>query len=328
MKKILLIGLVVAGVLASGSMIAYAAMEKQVTVHFSDGRPTIESEGLNSTLEEVLEDEGHNVKKLKEQYVPSVAWDAPLQDKAKIKLTCKCNVSLTVGGQKLGDFKTTKTTVDQFLKERNVVLGQWDQMNAKPDQKITNNMNIIIDKVEEHVTKEVKKIPHEVEEKKDDKLLKGEKKVETKGKDGREVFMVTTLFKNGQPVLKDGKPVVKRTLVEKVEPVKEVVLLGTKEEEQKKTEGLPEGSPIVFESTCYSIHGKTASGTNTRVGVIAVDPNVIPLGTKVYVEGYGWATAEDTGGAIKGKIIDVWKPTNEQCVQWGRRNVKVWIGKK
>ncbi|MFP9075894.1 3D domain-containing protein, partial [Enterococcus faecalis] len=58
---------------------------------------------------------------------------------------------------------------------------------------------------------------------------------------------------------------------------------------------------------------------------VAVDPSVIPLGTRLYVEGYGEAIASDTGGAIKGNIIDVQFPTNAQCEQWGRRTVQVPI---
>ena len=58
---------------------------------------------------------------------------------------------------------------------------------------------------------------------------------------------------------------------------------------------------------------------------VAVDPSVIPLGTRLYVEGYGEAIASDTGGAIKGNIIDVHFPTNAQCEQWGRRTVQVTI---
>ena len=69
----------------------------------------------------------------------------------------------------------------------------------------------------------------------------------------------------------------------------------------------------------------TAIGTKIRRGVIAVDPRVIPLRTRVYVEGYGFATAEDTGGAIKGNKIDVVMDTNAQSRNWGVRNVKIYI---
>jgi len=70
--------------------------------------------------------------------------------------------------------------------------------------------------------------------------------------------------------------------------------------------------------------GQTASGMKPQVGVVAVDPKVIPLGTKLYVEGYGEAIAGDTGGAIKGMRIDVFLPDKDSCMKWGRRKVKVW----
>lgn len=69
----------------------------------------------------------------------------------------------------------------------------------------------------------------------------------------------------------------------------------------------------------------TYSGTRVRRGVVAVDPRVIPLGTRMYVEGYGYAIAEDIGGAIKGNKLDVAFLTLGECYQWGVRNVKVYI---
>lgn len=87
-----------------------------------------------------------------------------------------------------------------------------------------------------------------------------------------------------------------------------------------------------FEATAYTDDvqsqgkwvGQTASGMKPQVGVIAVDPKVIPLGTKLYVEGYGNAIAGDTGGVIKGKRLDLFMNTNEECYAWGRKKVKVW----
>ena len=64
--------------------------------------------------------------------------------------------------------------------------------------------------------------------------------------------------------------------------------------------------------------GQTASGMKPQVGVVAVDPKVIPLGTKLYVEGYGEAIAGDTGGAIKGMRIDVFLPDKDSCME-GKR---------
>ena len=87
---------------------------------------------------------------------------------------------------------------------------------------------------------------------------------------------------------------------------------------------------LIMESTAYYGHGITAYGLKPvrnpdGISTIAVDPNVIPLGTKVYVSGYGLAIAADTGGAIKGNIIDVFLNTHEECMSWGRRQVTVQI---
>lgn len=84
-----------------------------------------------------------------------------------------------------------------------------------------------------------------------------------------------------------------------------------------------------YTANCEGCSGITSTGIDLRANpdakVISVDPNVIPLGSKVYVEGYGNAIAGDTGGAIKGNIIDIFIPTQEAALQWGRKEVKVTI---
>ncbi|MCY8498619.1 3D domain-containing protein, partial [Bacillus atrophaeus] len=91
---------------------------------------------------------------------------------------------------------------------------------------------------------------------------------------------------------------------------------------------------LTVTATAYSandggISGVTATGVdlnkNPNAKVIAVDPKVIPLGSKVYVEGYGEATAADTGGAIKGNKIDVFVPKTSDAHNWGVRTVKVKV---
>lgn len=87
---------------------------------------------------------------------------------------------------------------------------------------------------------------------------------------------------------------------------------------------------LTMESTAYYGHGITAMGLKpirdpNGISTVAVDPSVIPLGSKVYVSGYGVAIASDTGGAIKGNIIDVFLNSYEECMSWGRRQVTVQI---
>lgn len=84
-----------------------------------------------------------------------------------------------------------------------------------------------------------------------------------------------------------------------------------------------------YTAYCNGCSGTTANGTDLRANphlkVIAVDPRVIPLGTKVWVEGYGEAVAADTGGAIKGNKIDVFIPNKSGAYEWGRRTVTIKI---
>lgn len=82
----------------------------------------------------------------------------------------------------------------------------------------------------------------------------------------------------------------------------------------------------VFELTAYYMGTRTATGTTpTPNRTIAVDPKVIPYGKKVYIEGYGTYIAEDCGGAVKGKIIDIYMKGYDNCIQFGRRKAKVYL---
>ena len=85
------------------------------------------------------------------------------------------------------------------------------------------------------------------------------------------------------------------------------------------------GRQFVADAVAYHLPGRTASGLPVGVGVIAVDPTVIPLGTRVFVPGYGPAVAADVGSAIKGNIIDLWMPSTAAARAWGRRTVTITI---
>ena len=88
----------------------------------------------------------------------------------------------------------------------------------------------------------------------------------------------------------------------------------------------PEPEPMTFTATAYTWTGyRTATGTWPSRGTVAVDPRVIPTGTKLWVEGYGEAVAADTGGAIIGNRIDLYMDSKDECLQWGRRKVEVQI---
>jgi len=75
----------------------------------------------------------------------------------------------------------------------------------------------------------------------------------------------------------------------------------------------------------YSLTGATATGISPGWGVVAVDPAVIPLGTRMTIPGYGNGVAADTGSAVRGATIDLWFPTVEQALAWGRRTIAITL---
>lgn len=85
------------------------------------------------------------------------------------------------------------------------------------------------------------------------------------------------------------------------------------------------GRALTVSSTGYSLPGHTATGLPVGWGVVAVDPNVIPLGTKMTVPGYGEGVAADTGSAVRGNDIDLWFPTLAQARAWGRRTLTITL---
>jgi 3D (Asp-Asp-Asp) domain-containing protein len=80
----------------------------------------------------------------------------------------------------------------------------------------------------------------------------------------------------------------------------------------------------VFEVSCHTGKGVTASGRPSSRETVSVDPRVVPLGTRLVIDKVGPRVAADTGGAIKGRRLDIWEPSAAACTQFGRRQLRVW----
>lgn len=83
--------------------------------------------------------------------------------------------------------------------------------------------------------------------------------------------------------------------------------------------------PQTYTATAYCLRGRTASGEYVRQGIIAADPKRLPLGTVVTIKGRGQYVVKDTGGLIKGNIIDIWMPSCRDAIQFGRRKVQLTV---
>lgn len=83
-----------------------------------------------------------------------------------------------------------------------------------------------------------------------------------------------------------------------------------------------------FRATAYCLKGRTASGGGVRRGIVAADPRVLPLGTRIYISAGAYSgnyTVTDTGGVIKGRILDLWVPNCSEAVRFGRKNISVSV---
>ncbi len=188
---------------------------------------------------------------------------------------------------------------------------------------------IEIIRVEERLILVDTDLPFSTETRVDAKQAPGTSKVLTTGSTGikRDIVKIT---------LAGGREVGRETVFSQVvqEPVKKVVATNPVRSVNKTAvargqvipPGIQASAVMTFETTAYTYTGhNTATGLRPRVGLVAVDPQLIPLGTKMYIEGYGFAMAADTGGAIKGKIVDVFFETVRECLVWGRRKAKIYI---
>lgn len=133
-------------------------------------------------------------------------------------------------------------------------------------------------------------------------------------------------------VLRDGKPVGKELIKEERSVARDTTYLMGREGYPTSRGSWTRSRVIEMVATAYTDSpsengGSTRSATGNALiyGVVAVDPRVIPLGTKLYVEGYGFAYACDTGGAIKGNRIDLLMSSSGASSNWGRRRVKVHV---
>lgn len=218
-------------------------------------------------------------------------------------------------------------TVADVLDNLDIKLNKLDRVSLPLDEIAKEGMEIRIDRVVVENLENKIEIPFETESRENKDMFEGEKKVITKGEVGQKTESLKNTYVNG---VLETTEVLKSEITK--DPVKEVVEVGT-----KKGTVAPNGKNakrvIVMQATAYdpTAGSKTAMGTRARVGAVAVDPKVIPLGSKLYIESmdgfasYGYATAEDTGGAIKGNRIDLFYNSNAEANRFGRRNVKVYV---
>ena len=202
-----------------------------------------------------------------------------------------------------------------------------DEVIPSLDTKIKDNLSIQLVDVEVLNEVSTNTIAYDTLTEEDNTMEVNTTKVKQSGEEGQVEVTYKVTKKNGKEVSREqvSSKVLK-------EAVTEIVVQGTAKLYASRSGETGTYKDVVYcQATAYTGGGLTATGSvptynPSGISTISVDPSVIPLGSLVYVDGYGKAIAADTGGAIQGNIIDVYVNSNSDAINWGRQyNVPVYI---
>lgn len=275
----------------------------------------------------------------------SMPLDADIKDGARIVIDQAIPVTVRADGT-TKTFYTTERTVEAAIEDLNISLSDDDRVTPALTEELQANETVSIVRVDKQIATSEQSVPFEVVKKDDPTLEEGKEKIVQAGKEG-------LLVEQYEKVYEDGNLVSEKLITKTVETesINKIIAIGTKKKAEvvvASADGDVGGAQTVTKSgvtfkakkvlksvtlTAYSagvastgkdeshpLYGITASGAKVKEGqTIAVDPDVIPMGWWVYIEGIGFRRAEDTGGAIKGSKIDVYFDSEDHVKKFGRK---------
>ena len=236
-------------------------------------------------------------------------------------------------------------TVGELLERLEIQVSEEADLSVALDEQIVEGMQIVISTTVISTDTYTADIPYETIYQETDLLKEGTQVVLTQGANGQKVCTAEVTYVNGQET-------VRNVLTEETvtEAVTQVVAIGTGDGTVSNGKPIigdgviiaPNGDVLTYDSVkkftataythtdpgCTTI---TATGTTVHIGTVAVDPRVIPYGTRMFIitkDGryiYGVSTAEDCGSAIKNNKVDLYFPTYDQCIQFGVRDVYIYF---
>ncbi|AZB44707.1 DUF348 domain-containing protein [Bacillus sp. FJAT-42376] len=293
------------------------------------------------TVDGMLKEEGIKLSS-HDQIRP--APDTKITDQLSLSINRAFELTMNVGGKEKKVW-TTSTTVADFLKNQKIRLNPSDKVEPRLDDTLQANDAVTVKRVEKVTDVVEEPLDFAVVKKNDSNLERGKQKVVEEGEKGSRKIHFAVVKENGKVI---SRRAVKEEMVK--ESKDRIVAVGTKARKAAPVASKPASSApkaaiasrnndsvskemyvssTAYTASCSGCSGRTATGVNLKANpdakVIAVDPDVIPLGTKVYVEGYGYAVAADTGSAINGNKIDVFFPDQSSAMKWGNRRVKIKI---
>lgn len=306
---------------------AYSAMKKDITIEDIDGVKIIST--FKNTVGDVLKE---NKISVRPEDKLNMDMTAELKDGTSIKISRARRITIH-SDSKDTTVLTVAPDVQSALKEAQIQMGDKDMVVPGLDTVLTGNADIKIIRVEEKIEQQSVKMDFSNEVKKNEKLDKGLVQVIRKGEAGVKELSIKVVYEDGK---ESSREVVDEMILK--QPVNGIIEEGTKTTLVSSRGQMSFVRAVKMVATAYDAtfescgkqpdhpeYGITYTGLRVRPGIAAVDPKVIPLGTWLYVEGYGEALAADIGGAIKGNRIDLYFESPKDVSRYGKRNVKVYI---
>lgn len=257
-------------------------------------------------------------------------------------------------------------TVSDVLASLDITLSDSDVLSCSLDTQTYDGMTIAITRVTHKTLEYDESIPYGTRVFEDSSLAPGEEELLLEGTEGLTHYVAQVTYEDGVEV---DRAILAQQMV--TAPQDAIVLRGVDRSVMDQTynnvddyvvsndwyrytppaEAATDGeeklvpgtklsyhAAVQFEATAYTCNspnylgdGRTFTGTTARVGAIAVDPRVIPLGTKMYIASadgeyiYGYCVAEDTGALIKGNLVDLYYDTHDECMEFGRRDIIIYF---
>lgn len=254
--------------------------------------------------------------------------DSLLFSGAKVRVRHAKRVVLDVNGKRRKVW-VVAGKVGRAVEELGIDTSADIRLHPKSGAKIASGMTIKVKLLNRWIEKIQTDVAFGTKRQDDSSLAKGSTRVAQAGKLGIKETVIEHVMAGRQEIEK-----IVRSDKIVAAPVDELVKVGTRVPRATVASAPPApsrgGRSMVMAASAYAAYtggagGRTATGTGVYKGIVAVDPRVIPLGTKLYIDGYGSAIAADTGGAIKGNRIDLGFATAGEAYQFGRQTVNVRV---
>lgn len=316
-SKALYIVAAVVVAIAGGSAFVFNSAYRTITVSKNGQRQVVRGITFGS-LGPFLNE--HNVKVNKQDRVVP-ALSVSVRDGMNVVVQAPKSITL-FDGKAIATMQTFAPTVADFLKQQGIQIGPIDKVDLPLQSALKDGEQVHVVRQTSQTSKKTQVLQFQTIRRETETLFQGQQRVLTHGVKGSEDVKTTDVFRDGK--------LIRRSVTHHVTkaPVDEVVAIGTRPH-QVHLASRSIGSFVLLRqwtvgATEYVAGGRTATGMPAQQGVIAVDPRVIPFGTKLYIPGIGVVRAEDTGGAIKGSRIDICVASYQQAMQWGYQTITIY----